>query len=125
MNCTDPCLYSQVANVSTDFLHSFNNAAADLYVLAHKRTIDPSLMCTLNGFIEQLTDQVCSIYGRSIACHNAKATDCSILAITITTVYVITRRVPISTTLAGRQYKRMALICCAIWIFPLFTGAIS
>ncbi|KAF8344578.1 hypothetical protein F5887DRAFT_264433 [Amanita rubescens] len=94
----------------SDFLHSFNNAAADLYVLAHKRTIDPSLMCTLNGFVEQVTDQ---------------ATDCSILAITITTVYAITRRVPISTTLVEHQYKRIALICCAIWIFPFFTGFLA
>lgn len=51
-----------MANVSTDFLHSLNNAAADLYVLARKKTMDPSLMCNLNGFVEQVTDQVCSIY---------------------------------------------------------------
>ena len=45
-----------------DFVHSLNNAIADLYLLSHKRILEPSLACTLNGFVEQVTNQVNSMY---------------------------------------------------------------
>lgn len=54
----------------------------------------------------------------------AKATDCAILAIAITTVYTIARR-HISAVPDGRwQHRQAVLLSCAIWAFPFFTGGV-
>ncbi len=55
---------------------------------------------------------------------NAKATDCAILVIAITTVHTITRR-HISAVSEGRwQYRQAVLLSCIIWSFPFFTGTV-
>ncbi|KAK2459262.1 hypothetical protein APHAL10511_008739, partial [Amanita phalloides] len=95
----------------SDFLNSLNNTAAGLYILSHMKGLDPGPACIFNGFVGQVTVQ---------------ATDCAILAITITTVYVITQRGPISTVPPGGwQLGRIVLLCCAIWALPFFTGFLA
>ncbi|KAF8344553.1 G protein-coupled glucose receptor regulating Gpa2-domain-containing protein [Amanita rubescens] len=95
----------------TDFLHAVNNIAISSYVLVHRTNLDPGCACVFNGFVGQVTSQ---------------ATDCSILAITITTVYTITRETVKSTPSPGRRlYERIVLLSCSIWALPLFTGFLA
>jgi len=100
-----------ILNLATsDFLNSLNNTVGGLYILAHKKGIDPGRACVFNGFVGQVTVQ---------------ATDCAILVIAITTVYTIAGR-HISAVPEGRwQHKRAVLLTCAIWAFPFFTGFLA
>lgn len=53
---------SMITKRFIDFVHSLNNAIADLFLLSHKRVLEPSLACAFNGFVEQVTNQVNSMY---------------------------------------------------------------
>jgi hypothetical protein len=90
----------------SDFLNSLNNSVAGLQILASKKGLSDGWGCTLNGFVGQVTVQ---------------ATDCTILAIAVTTVFTIVQRESMASETAWRPGQEL-LICCAIWILPFFTG---
>ncbi|KAF8334377.1 G protein-coupled glucose receptor regulating Gpa2-domain-containing protein [Amanita rubescens] len=98
-----------ILNLATsDFLHSLNNVVPDLHIVSHKKDLARSPACVFNGFATQVTVQ---------------ATDCAVLAITITTVYAITKRATISSMSGGRwEWRWIVLLTCSIWILPIFTG---
>ncbi|KAF8712520.1 hypothetical protein AX14_013036 [Amanita brunnescens Koide BX004] len=102
-----------ILNLATsDFLNSLNNSVGGLYILSYRKGLDPGRACVFNGFVGQVTVQ---------------ATDCAILAIAVTTVHTITgRRISAVSSSDGRwQYRRTALLTCAIWALPFFTGFLA
>ena len=50
------CQYK--AKTTIDFLNSLNNSVGGLYILAHKKGIDPGRACVFKGFVGQVTVQV-------------------------------------------------------------------
>ncbi|KAK6529084.1 hypothetical protein TWF694_004302 [Orbilia ellipsospora] len=97
--------HSLILNLAiADFLTAMNNTISGSWRLAHNKEIPDGMGCVFNGFLEQLSVQ---------------ATDCSILAIALVTVWSLTRRTLIAETL---PLPTTFLICCSTWILPLFTA---
>ncbi|KAK2459257.1 hypothetical protein APHAL10511_008734 [Amanita phalloides] len=95
----------------SDFLNALNNSAAGLYILANNKGLEPGRACIFNGFVGQVTVQ---------------ATDCTILAIAISTVLIITRRGAIPNAREGFGEKdQIFVLCFAIWALPFFTGFLA
>ncbi|KAB2572072.1 hypothetical protein DBV05_g9303 [Lasiodiplodia theobromae] len=88
-----------------EFINSLNNSISGIvYVKSHK--LSPSPVCTLNGWVGQLSVQ---------------AADFSILAIALVTVLTITRK----TYMPNASLGRKVMICMSVWIVPLITSTIA
>ncbi|KAK6342238.1 hypothetical protein TWF730_001715 [Orbilia blumenaviensis] len=99
--------HSLILNLAiADFINSTNNSTSGLWRLLQRREIPDSPGCVANGFIGQLSVQ---------------ATDTSILAIAIVTVWSLTRKTTICETLPRTT---TALICAATWLLPITTSFI-
>ncbi|EGX48813.1 hypothetical protein AOL_s00079g452 [Orbilia oligospora ATCC 24927] len=100
--------HSLILNLAiADFINSSNNSTSGLWRLINRREIPDSPGCVANGFLGQLSVQ---------------ATDTSILAIAIVTVWSLTRKTTICETLPRTT---TALICAATWILPMTTSFIT
>ncbi|EWC47722.1 hypothetical protein DRE_02922 [Drechslerella stenobrocha 248] len=96
--------HSLILNLAiADFINSTNNSTSGLWRLITKKEIPSSPACIANGFIGQLSVQ---------------ATDTSILAIAIVTVWSLTRKTMIRETLSPTT---TILICGATWVLPVTT----
>ncbi|KAG9221357.1 hypothetical protein CCMSSC00406_0009934 [Pleurotus cornucopiae] len=93
-----------------DFLNSTNNAASGSLILIKQRYLKPGPGCVLNGFMSQISVQ---------------GTDTAILAITLVTVFTITRTS--SSRMIQTEWSRRAILvtCCAIWALPFFTSFLA
>ncbi|KAL3425130.1 hypothetical protein PVAG01_04411 [Phlyctema vagabunda] len=89
-----------------DFINAVNNASSGLWVVANKRALSASPGCTANGFIGQLSIQ---------------AVDCSILIITVVTLFIVTS----SKSTADFSLRTIILFCAAAWILPIITSCIA
>ncbi|EPS36337.1 hypothetical protein H072_10153 [Dactylellina haptotyla CBS 200.50] len=99
--------HSLILNLAiADFINSTNNATSGLWRLINRREIPDSPGCIANGFIGQLSVQ---------------ATDTSILAIAIVTVWSLTRKTMIRETLPRTT---TFIICGATWILPITTACV-
>ncbi|KAK6330600.1 hypothetical protein TWF718_002798 [Orbilia javanica] len=99
--------HSLILNLAiADFINSSNNSTSGLWRLIQRREIPDSPGCIANGFLGQLSVQ---------------ATDTSILAIAIVTVWSLTRKTTICETLPRTT---TALICASTWLLPLTTSFI-
>ncbi|KAK6522422.1 hypothetical protein TWF281_002983 [Arthrobotrys megalospora] len=99
--------HSLILNLAiADFINSSNNSTSGLWRLLNRREIPDSPGCIANGFLGQLSVQ---------------ATDTSILAIAIVTVWSLTRKTTICETLPRTT---TTLICAATWILPITTSFI-
>ncbi|KAK6519145.1 hypothetical protein TWF281_003834 [Arthrobotrys megalospora] len=97
--------HSLILNLAiADVVNSANNSASGLWRLIHRRDIPHSPSCIANGFIGQLSVQ---------------ATDTSIFAIAIVTVWSLTRKTMIRETLPP---VTTFLICISTWILPVTTS---
>ncbi|KAF3932377.1 hypothetical protein ABW19_dt0202731 [Dactylella cylindrospora] len=97
--------HSLIFNLAiADFLNSTNNSTSGLWKLIKQKDLPRSPGCIANGYFSQLTVQ---------------ATDCSILAIAIVTVYALTRKTQISENLPRLT---TIIICGSTWILPLITS---
>lgn len=86
----------------SDFINSLTNCiSGSIYVTNHELIAGPA--CTFNGWITQLSVQ---------------ATDFSILAISISTLYVVTRH----ARLDAIPVVKRVLLCLAVWIMPLISS---
>lgn len=95
-------MFSNIQIIESDFLNSLNNSISGLiYVSLHD--LQPGPACTFNGWIGQLSVQ---------------ATDFSILAISIATLLVVTRK----TLLDNLPKLTKVLLCLTIWIMPLISS---
>ncbi|KAG0643789.1 G protein-coupled glucose receptor regulating Gpa2-domain-containing protein [Tuber brumale] len=85
------------------FLNALSNSASGFYILTRDRELPEGIGCRMNGLVTQITVQ---------------ATDLSILAIAIVTVWAIT-----APTTFGLWSTRKAIIAvCFIWVIPFTTG---
>ncbi|KAK6542304.1 hypothetical protein TWF694_006264 [Orbilia ellipsospora] len=99
--------HSLILNLAiADFINSTNNSISGLWRLTTRQEIPDGPGCTANGFIGQLTVQ---------------ATDTSILAIAIVTVWSLTRKTMIRETLPRTT---TFIICASTWILPVTTAFI-
>ncbi|KAJ6263902.1 hypothetical protein Dda_0039 [Drechslerella dactyloides] len=99
--------HSLILNLAiADFTNSINNSVSGLWRLTTRREIPDGPGCIANGFMGQLSVQ---------------ATDTSILAIAIVTVWSLTRKTMIRESLPRTT---TFLICGATWILPLTTSFI-
>ncbi|EPS45036.1 hypothetical protein H072_999 [Dactylellina haptotyla CBS 200.50] len=81
-----------------------NNSVSGMWRIIHRRDIPPSPGCTASGFIEQLSIQ---------------ATDTSIFAIAVVTVWSLTRETMLRETLPRLT---TFLMCASTWILPISTA---
>ncbi|PUU74047.1 G protein-coupled glucose receptor regulating Gpa2-domain-containing protein [Tuber borchii] len=86
-----------------DFLNATSNAASGIYILARDRELPEGIACRMNGLVTQITVQ---------------ATDLSILAIAIVTVWVVTN----PGTFGAWSTRKAVLAVCFIWVLPFITG---
>ncbi|KAF3929726.1 hypothetical protein AA313_de0209220 [Arthrobotrys entomopaga] len=99
--------HSLILNLAiADFINSINNSISGLWRLTTRQEIPDGPGCTANGFVGQLTVQ---------------ATDTSILAIAIVTVWSLTRKTMIRETLPRTT---TFIICASTWILPATTAFI-
>ncbi|KAF3922291.1 hypothetical protein ABW20_dc0107142 [Dactylellina cionopaga] len=99
--------HSLILNLAiADFINSANNSVSGLWRLVNRREIPDGPACVANGFLGQLSVQ---------------ATDTSILAIAIITVWSLTR-----TTMVRETLPRTTtfLICATTWVLPVTTSFI-
>jgi hypothetical protein len=100
-----------ILNLSiADFFNAVTNSIGGIYIFALKRTLDPGPACNFQGLVGQVTVQ---------------ATDCTILAITLSTVSVITEKWRMPRGDDGSRYRQIIFTSCAIWALPLFTGFLA
>ncbi|KAG0136672.1 G protein-coupled glucose receptor regulating Gpa2-domain-containing protein [Tuber indicum] len=86
-----------------DFLNATSNSASGFYILVRDRELPEGIGCRMNGLVTQITVQ---------------ATDLSILAIAIVTVWAVT-----APATFGLWSTRKAIIAvCFIWVIPFTTG---
>lgn len=86
----------------SDFINSLTNCISGSLYIAHHELV-AGAACTFNGWIEQLSVQ---------------ATDFSILAISIATLYVVTRRARLDAIPVAKR----VLLCLALWVVPLVSS---
>ncbi|KAK6542919.1 hypothetical protein TWF694_006857 [Orbilia ellipsospora] len=90
-----------------DLISALNNTVSGMWRVVHREDLPKSPGCTASGFIEQLSIQ---------------ATDTSILAIAIVTVWSLTRETMIHETLPRRV---TFLMCAATWVLPITTAFVA
>ncbi|CUS14709.1 unnamed protein product [Tuber aestivum] len=86
-----------------DFLNATSNSASGFYILVRNRELPEGIGCRMNGLVTQITVQ---------------ATDLSILAIAIATVWAITDPI----TFRMWNTRKAILAVCSIWVIPFITG---
>ncbi|KAF4563030.1 hypothetical protein EYR40_007252 [Pleurotus pulmonarius] len=93
-----------------DFINAANNSASGSLILIKRENLSRGPACVLNGFITQISVQ---------------ATDTAILAITIATVYTITRSTRSLVIKTEWSNRAIILTCVAIWILPIITSFLA
>ncbi|RPA97929.1 family A G protein-coupled receptor-like protein [Choiromyces venosus 120613-1] len=86
-----------------DFLNASSTSTSGFYILARNRELPEGVGCKVNGLVTQITVQ---------------ATDLSILAIALVTVWAITK----PSTFSRWSTRKGILTVCIIWVFPFITG---
>ncbi|PWW78904.1 family A G protein-coupled receptor-like protein, partial [Tuber magnatum] len=86
-----------------DFLNATSNSASGFYILVRNRELPEGIGCRMNGLVTQITVQ---------------ATDLSILAIAIATVWAITDPI----TFGMWSTRKAILAVCFVWVIPFITG---
>ncbi|KAG9221360.1 hypothetical protein CCMSSC00406_0009937 [Pleurotus cornucopiae] len=93
-----------------DFINATNNSASGSLILIRRENLSRGPACIFNGFVTQISVQ---------------ATDTAILAITITTVYTITRISHSHAIQTEWSNRAIVLTCIAIWILPAITSFLA
>ncbi|KAG0642370.1 hypothetical protein HOY80DRAFT_1020772 [Tuber brumale] len=91
------------SEILLDFLNALSNSASGFYIFTRDRELPEGIGCRMNGLITQITLQ---------------ATDLSILAIAIITVWAITA----PTTFGLWSTRKAIIVVCFIWVIPFTTG---
>ncbi|KAF9003677.1 G protein-coupled glucose receptor regulating Gpa2-domain-containing protein [Cyathus striatus] len=99
-----------ILNLATsDCLNALNQCISSLYILITRQGLSTGSACVANGFIGQFTVQ---------------ATDCSILAIAIATVFTITQ-FKLQTTDVIWSTRTIIVVTVGVWIIPVITSLIA
>ncbi|KAF3914140.1 hypothetical protein AA313_de0207954 [Arthrobotrys entomopaga] len=90
-----------------DLISALNNTVSGMWRVVHREDLPKGPGCTASGFIEQLSIQ---------------ATDTSIFAIAIVTVWSLTRETMIHETLPRWI---TFLVCASTWVLPIITAFVA